>query len=401
MYHPKIVAQFGPDLFPVLGPQADRVPFSSFSLEEQQDRLDRIPVYVNTRKLGKSPTLVDVVITCLNELVLMGPENPLLGVELPCFDSLADAAEKMNVPAMNYDPTNLHDLQFLVKNAAKQRDVFLRHIFKDIIFRFNPGLVFPAIGRMTSKGLLFVNDGQHRTLACIILGIQTVPISFVNSDDEYWDVAQYATINIHSLSSSEYDKYRIRVQRYLASKDAGYPIEPEDELSYELYDLFEDLEITVIEKSDKSQGSNAKVLSGIGNMMKYRVEYGRDYFTRATKINAQLFSTCIFHTANSWGLMEFFRQQTTPSLAPEQLDYAIQNALRKVWKKPSNGGKMHSDIKKTFKEQTNADAYNARIPEPVIIAHGIWQICKKYEPSIKWQEPAWPVGATKFKMDLV
>jgi len=401
MYHPKIVSQFGPDLFAVLGPQASRVPFSSLSLEEQQIRLDKIPVYVNTRKLGKSPSLVDVVIECFNEFVLMGPENPLLGIELPQFSTLANAAEKMNVPAMNYDPTNLHDLQFLVKNAAKQRDVFLRHIFKDIIFRFNPGLVFPAIGRMTSKGLLFVNDGQHRTLACIMLGIESVPVSYVNSDDEYWDVAQYATINIHSLSCSEFDKYRIRVQRYLASVEAGYTIEPEDALSHELHDLFEDLEIIVVEKSDKSLGTNSKVLTGIGNMLKYRIEYGRDFFTRATRVNAQLFSTCIFHTANSWGLMEFYRAQTTPALAPEQMDYAIQNALRKVWKKPSSGGRMHQDIKKTFKEQTDADAYNSRIPEPVIIAHGIWQVLTKYAPDIAWQEPAWPSKAQKFQMDLV
>ena len=62
---------------------------------------------------------------------------------------------------------------------------------------------------------------------------------------------------------------------------------------------------------------------------------------------------------------------------------------------------MPKNIKDTYKEQTDADAYNSRVPEPVIIAHGIWQICKKYQPQIDWVEPAWPANANKFELDLV
>ncbi len=397
-YHSKITAQFGADLFKVLGPKANRVPWSSLTLAEQKSRLKRIPEYVNTRSLGKQPTLVDVVIYCLNKLVLMGADNPLLGVDLPVYNSLNDAATKLNTQALNYNASNLQKLDILLKNAEKQRDVFLRHIFEDIIFRFNPGLVLPGVGRMNSKGYLFVNDAQHRTLGCIILGIEDVPINYITSDDEFWDVAQYAALNIHSLVASEFDRYRIRVQRETAAREAGMPSEPEDLISYELSELFGNLGITVAEKSD--DGSRALVLTSIGNMIKYRITYGKDFFTRATTINAQLFPTSKFQTANSWGLMEFFKYQ---DLKEDEMtvDHALFNALRKRWAKNNIGNQLHKNIKDAYKEQTAASYSNSRVPEEMIIAHGIWQVCKKYAPEIKWAEPAWPSGNKKFKLALV
>lgn len=317
----------------------------------------------------------------------MGVDNPLLGVDLPEFESLVQAAELQNVPAMNYDKHTLRTIDCLYKNAAKQRDVFLRHIFADIVFRFNPGLVFPGIGRMNSKGMLFVNDAQHRILACIILGIELVPIHYIDSDDEYWDVAQYAGINIHSLSASEFDKYRIRVQRRIEAIAAGMPVEPEDELSYELHELFDNLGITVAEKGD-NLGTNSLVLTSIGNMIKYREDYKKDSFDRATTLNAQMFPTCKFQTANSWGLMEFFKHQDT-TIDPMQMDYAIMNALKKRWTKDNVGNQMHSQFKEAYKSQTGTAATSSRAPEPLIIAHGIYQVCKKYEPDVNWVEPKW------------
>lgn len=397
-YHIKITDHFGADNFKLLGPKANRVPWSSLTLAEQKSRLKRIPEYVNTRSLGKNPTLVDVVVLCLNKLVLMGEDNPLYGIDLPMFDSLDDAANKLKTQALNYNASNLQPLDKLVKNAEKQRDVFLRHIFEDIIFRFNPGLVLPGVGRMNSKGYLFVNDAQHRTLACIILGIEQIPINFITSDDEFWDVAQYAALNIHSLVASEFDRYRIRVQRETAAREAGMPSEPEDLISYELSELFGNLSITVAEKSD--DGSRALVLTSIGNMIKYRIAYGKDYFTRATTINAQLFPTSKFQTANSWGLMEFLKYQ---DLKEDEMtvDHALFNALRKRWAKKNIGNQMHKNIKDAYKEQTSASYSNSRVPEEMIIAYGIWQVAKKYAPEIKWAEPAWPSGNKKFKLALV
>ena len=331
----------------------------------------------------------------------MGVDNPLLGIDLPEFESLVKAAESQGVPSMNYDTHTLRNIDILYKNAAKQRDVFLRHIFEDIIFRFNPGLVFPGIGRMNSKNMLFVNDAQHRTLACIILGIEEVPIHYITSDDEYWDVAQYAGINIHSLSASEFDKYRIRVQRFIEAKLAGFTVESDDELSHELHELFDNLGITVTEKGD-SLGTNSLVLTSIGNMIKYREEYKKDSFERSVTLNAQMFPTCKFQSANSWGLMEFLKHQNS-SIDPMEIDYAIMNALKKRWAKDNAGNQLHSQIKEAYKAKTGTTATSSRAPEPLIIAHGIYQVCQKYQPEIAWMEPEWEVSkhGPKFKFSVV
>lgn len=400
-YHQKITALFSPDLFKLLGPKADRVKWADLSAADRKKRLENIPIYVPTRSLGKHPTLIDIVIHCFNRLVNMGVDNPLLGVDLPEFESLVQAAELSGVPAMNYDKHTLMAIDVLYKNAAKQRDVFLRHIFADIIFRFNPGLVFPGVGRKNSKGMIFVNDAQHRILACIILGIAEVPINYIISEDEYWDVAQYAGINIHSLTASEFDRYRIRVQRHIEATAAGMATEPDDELSYELHELFDNLGITVTEKRD-NVGTNALVLTGIGNMIKYREEYKKELFHRATTLNAQMFPTSKFHTANSWGLMEFLKYQDE-STDPMIMDYDIMNALKIRWAKDNIGGQLHSNIKDTYKLQTGTAASSSRAQEQLIIAHGIYQVCKKYKPQINWVEPTWNVNSVgpKFQLRLI
>lgn len=398
MYHEKITNKFGADLFDVLGPKENRVPWDSLSLAEQTSRINRIPEYINTRKLGSHPKFVDMVVLCFQELVNMGENNPLLGIDLPVFDSLNQAAASMNMPAMNYDPTNLHDVVILVKNAAKQREIFLRHIFADIVFRFNPGLVFPGIGRMNSQGELYVNDAQHRTLACMMLGIEQVPLSFIHSDDEYWDVSQYAAINIHSLSASSFDHYRIRFQRAMACEEAGFPVEKEDAVCKEMHELFESLDVIVVEKKD-DVGTNSKVLTGIGNMIKYRKDYSKDLFERAVSLNARLFPTCVFQTANSLGLMEFLKYQKNTN--SKDLDYHLFNALRKAWQKPNQGNRLHKDIKDAYKEKTEADATNSRVAEEIILAYGIYQVCKHYDPDYAWVEPKWPSKIDKFTLDLV
>jgi hypothetical protein len=86
--------------------------------------------------------------------------------------------------------------------------------------------------------------------------------------------------------------------------------------------------------------------------------------------------------------MEFFTYQD-PNIDPMQMDYAIHNALKKRWTKDNVGNQLHSQIKDAYKSNTGTNATSSRAPEPLIIAHGIWQICKKYAPEIDWVEPTW------------
>ena len=82
-------------------------------------------------------------------------------------------------------------------------------------------------------------------------------------------------------------------------------------------------------------------------------------------------------------------------------DDKITKALRQRWTKNNIGGQLHKNIKDAYKEQTDASYSNSRVPEEMIIAYGIWQVCKKYAPEVKWAEPAWPGGMKKFKLALV
>jgi hypothetical protein len=165
-----------------------------------------------------------------------------------------------------------------------------------------------------------------------------------------------------------------------------------------MHELFESLDVIVAEKKD-DLGTNSKVLTGIGNMIKYRKDYSKDLFERAVSLNARLFPTCVFQTANSLGMMEFLKYQKNSNT--KELDYHLFNALRKAWQKPNQGNRLHKDIKDAYKEKTEADATNSRVAEEIILAHGIYQVCKHYDPDYTWVEPKWPSKIDKFEMDLV
>lgn len=399
MAYPKQITDlFSNDLYKLLGPKKDRVPWHSLSFKEKEERIKNIPVYVSTRRLGKAPSFEAMLGECFRVLSNLGNNNPLRGIDLPQFNSLLQASQSHNTPPLNYFG-GLTKTSLLYKNAEKQRDLFLKHILVDLVFQFEPGLVFPGVGRQDSKGRIFVNDAQHRILACMFLGIEEVPLNYIVSDDEYWDVQQYAAININSLQCSEFDKFRIRVQRGEASAEAGYDIDPEDQLCMDLNEVFQRNDILVVEKGDKDIEVNGKVLTGIGNMIKYWKEYGSDIATRAIELNALMFPTSTFQTANSWGLMEFLKAQDK-KVDPVQMDYAIQQAIKTWLPKNNQGNKLHDQIKKKCKEDNELSSIRF---EPVVIAEGIRQLCETYSGDVEWswKEPKWTEERYEFELDLV
>ncbi len=397
-YSKKVTDLFGKDLYKLLGPKNERVTWHSLSFKDKEERLKNIPVYVSTRRLGSAPSFEDMLVECFRVLVALGSKNPLKGIDLPEFDTLLDASTAHKTPPLNYFG-GLTSVSRLYKNAEKQRDIFLKHILEDIVFQFEPGLVFPGVGREDSKGRIFVNDAQHRTLGCMFLGIEEVPLNYITSDDEYWDVQQYAAININSLQCSEFDKFRIRVQRGEASVEAGFEVDPEDQLNMDINEVFKRNEIRVTEKGDKDIEGNSKVLTGIGNMIKYWKDYGADVATRAIELNAVMFPTSVFQTANSWGLMEFIKAQD-PKVDPIVMDYAIQTAIKTWLPRDNQGNKLHDQIKKKCKEDN--DLTSIRF-EPVVIAEGIRQICEAMAGEVDWtwNEPKWTEERYEFELELV
>ena len=138
------------------------------------------------------------------------------------------------------------------------------------------------------------------------------------------------------------------------------------------------------------------MLTGIGNMTKYWKEYGAEIATRAIQINAQLFPTSVFQTANSWGLMEFLKHQTHSNAM--ELDYEIHKAIKVMLPKDNQGNRLHSMIKTACKEQNDVTTLRW---EPVVIAEGIRQIVSQYSDSdISWKAPTWPEPKEKYTFNL-
>ena len=397
-YPKKVTDLFGQDLFKLLGPKKDRVQWNSLSFKEKEERIKHIPVYISTRRLGKTPSFEDMLVECFRVLSNLGSNNPLRGIDLPELNSLLNASSIHNTPPLNYFG-GLTKVEELYKNAEKQRDIFLKHILVDLVFQFEPGLVFPGVGRKDSQGRIFVNDAQHRTLACMFFGIEEVPLNYILSDDEYWDVQQYAAININSLQCSDFDKFRIRVQRGEASVQAKFSVDPEDQLCMDMNDVFQRNDIIVVEKGDKEVSINSKVLTGIGNMVKYWKDYGPSISIRAIELNAVMFPTSTFQTANSWGLMEFLKAQDN-TINPMLMDYAIQQAIKTWLPKDNHGNKLHDQIKKKCKEDNEINSIRF---EPMVIAEGIRQLCEAYGGPVtwNWNEPQWTEEKFEFELDLV
>jgi hypothetical protein len=167
----------------------------------------------------------------------------------------------------------------------------------------------------------------------------------------------------------------------------------------DINEVFKRNDILVVEKGDKDININGKVLTGIGNMIKYWKDYGPEIATRAIELNAVMFPTTTFQTANSWGLMEFLKAQDS-TVDPMQMDYAIEQAIKTWLPKNNHGNKLHDQIKKTCKEDNELTSIRF---EPVVIAEGIRQLCEAYggEVDWNWAEPLWTEEKYEFELDLV
>lgn len=401
-YSNKVTQMFGDDLYPLLGPKANRVPWHSLSYKEQQKRLDKCPDYVTCNGLGKVATFEDMFILCIQQLINLGQDNnPLYGIDIPQFDSLEDASVAMNFPPLVY--ANLADISSFVQNNETQRHIFLRHIIEDIVCDFKPHMVSSGLGRMDSKGRLFVNDGKHRTIGCMFFGIEQVGIPYLISDDTLYDIEQYRSENITPLAPSEFDKYRIRVQAAEARINAGKEPYESDKVCHFLHEVFEGCGVTVTEKGDP-EGSKSNGLTGVGNMIKYTVDYGEDFMKAAIEFDARTFPSTVFKTANAWGIAEFLKAQDQDAYKNNyfQMMDEISKAIKIYLPEDRSGNKLHASIKQAIKDQ-NPELTSIR-NEPKVIAKGIYKIVSRYstDNSWEWNDIEFPSDFQyDFEMDLI
>ena len=368
---------YGDDLVMIFGPRAGRKHVSQINPADREVILKKIPQYIDTDDLGPRPSFYQIANKVLS---VLQQTQALVGIDLNWCDNLKKG--KLERHESMYISTDL-----AYKNNSVQRGIWLRHLVRDILFDFDPTNVLIGLGRKLTDGTVNLNNGQHRSTGAIIIGVRQIPVEFTTSDLESVDVDQYATDNLNTLASSEFDDFRIRVKRITARRGEGRTdIDPRDQDMEVLFNIHASRNSRFVEKG--TLNPNALECTGVGNMIKYFDSYGPDIYARALDINCTVFSKSSVSTANCWGLMEFIHEQYKNGLCKikdPMFDFKIVQALVTRFSDPSKSG-MHHDFKRAFR---NGAGNELDIPEKIIIAAGIWKVCSIYNPSIEWEPITW------------
>lgn len=367
---------FGQDLIKVFGPKASRRHISTLTAQEKESILNKVPKYVDTDDLGPRPSFFQIV----NKLLtILQQSQALVGVDLSWCDSLQKGKLVRHKSAYV-------KIESSYKNNKVQRGIWLRHMLNDILFEFDPSHVLTGLARRLSDGTVNLNNGQHRTCACVILGIREIPVEWIESDLESVDVDLYATDNLNTLSSSEFDDYRIRVRRNQVRKAEGRTDLIQKDIDREnMNDIHARYGSRFVEKG--TEVVNPKECTGVGNMIKYYDTYGPEIYERAVNIVCTVFSKAPFATANAWGIMEFIKLQKEKGVLkddPDLLDWMIQDSILHKYSDPKKNG-MHLDIKNSYKESAQ---YDKETPEQKTIAAGIYKLCNIAHP-FQWEKVYW------------
>lgn len=370
---------FGQDLIKIFGPAGSRKHISKFTPSEKEAILEKVPEYVETDDLGPRPSFYQVANKIL--LVLMNTKA-LIGVDLSWCNSLSNGGIFRN-------PNHYIGTSKAYKNNSVQRGIQLRHLLKDILFEFDPSHVLMGLARQLSDGTYNLNNGQHRTLACIIVGVREVPVEWKVSDFESVDVDLYATDNLNTLSASPFDGFRIMVRRNQVRKAEGRTDLIAGDIKCEnVFDIHARYGSRFVEKGKGNDNVLPKECTGIGNMLKYYDTYGADIYERAVAMVCAIFPKAQFSTANAWGIMEFLREQENngPITDSMELDWNVQEAIVYKYSDPARSG-MHLDIKKVFKEFLENNSKAGKFmdcSEPRYLAAGIGKLCRIVHPTVNW-----------------
>lgn len=371
---------FGQDLIQVFGPRSARRHIKTLSEQEKNAIIEKVPEFVDTDDLGTRPSFFQVANKILFILKNIGA---LQSIDLEWCDDLSKGAMKRHA-------SHYFKLDKAHKNNSVQRGIWLRHLLRDILFEFNPSNVLSGLARLQSDGTYNLNNGQHRTVACIILGVREIPVEWIESDFESVDVDQYATDNLHTLSASPYDEFRIQVRRNQVRKAEGRTdLVPSDIICEEIFDIHARYGSRFVEKGGEV---GPKECTGVGNMRNYYGQFGADLYERAVGIACSVFSKAPLATANVWGLMTFLKEQQKYGVFEDkhELDWTVQEAIAHKYTDGKKAG-MHLDIRKSFREFIGDENSDQRTvsklmdaSEPDQIAAGIAKLCRVAFPETRW-----------------
>lgn len=291
--YPDIITQkFGKDLELVFGPVEQRVDYRQLSQKEIAERLEKIPekLWVEQTR-GGMLSLLDSWILALQSLA---DSKALWGIKLP----------KNNIMPM--EGCQRHPVENLFFNYGSQRILYLRHCIQ-IMFKFDPWSVFNAIGRKDSNNIIYINDGQHRTMCCLFFGIRYMAVQYRTSDDVTVDIDQFCACNVDNLPSEPYDNYRNRSSRAEIKISNGQIPCREDQEMLDIKHWAKKWGIRICRANDPQASSN-RGISHMGDLLK-SARLGMQNMDIAAAILIRCYGNQTIKSANLLGLTYLLSQQ--------------------------------------------------------------------------------------------
>lgn len=355
-HHPDIEAKFGTNLNTI---------FSGSKKTRSADIEDIMEIVraVKKCKLGKngfidtsewgSRTYLSVMETVLEFMSACLDQNGkcvFQQYELPKYD--AESGVK------GISEEGLCDWESLFINYKAQRVINMVNIIKHL-FNFNAQLVFGAKGRRW-QGKTFINDGQHGTILLGIVGLEKLPVIFVESEHESVDFDHFLAFNVDNYETEDYDKHRNKVQRAIRMVDEEGPqnIYPTDKKDYHCNQLLSRHEVRFVPQAKKniSPGESTHVKK----MLKLFEEYRKnDVFERAITTVRKTWRGHGVPQEPVWGLCELIKAQNGMTNREwEKVEGALVSSLQKKW--PSGPTTVWDEVKTVINKMGKMPEYKDR-----------------------------------------
>jgi hypothetical protein len=299
-YADTIKEEFGENLELIFGPKNKRVDYRQLSQKDIAERLEKIPekLWVDQTR-GGMLSILDSWKLALRELA---DSKALWGIDFPQFN------------VMPMEGTERHPVEMLMINYGSQRILYLRHCI-GIVFKFDPWSVFNAIGRKDSSNYVYVNDGQHRTVACLFFGMRYMAVQYRTSDDITVDIDQFCACNVDNLPSEPYDNYRNRSSRAEIYITSGKKPFREDQEMLDIKHWANRWKIRICRANDPAASSN-RGISHMGDLLK-SARMGIANMDIAAAVHIRCYDDQTIKSANLLGLTNLISQQDVSWTIPD------------------------------------------------------------------------------------
>ena len=358
-YHPDIVNRFGANLNTLF---SGTRPTRSASIDDLAEILRAVKKcklgkdgHIDTSEWG-SRTYLSVMETVLEFM------SACLSKDLKCV------FQQYELPAYNFDSgvkglseEGLCNWDSLLVNYKAQRVINMVNVVK-YLFNFNPQLVFGAKGRRY-QGKTYINDGQHGTILLGIVGVEKLPVIFVESPHESIDFDHFLAFNVDNYEAEEFDKHRNKVQRAtrMIAENGIQNIYPSDKVNYDCDLLLQRHDVRFVPQAKKilSPGDTQHVNKMLNLFEEYFNKKG-DIFEKALVVSRKTWRGHAVPQEPIWGLCELIKAQNKEISTREweKVENALVSSLQRKW--PSGPNTVWPEIKAVINKMGKMPQYKDR-----------------------------------------